>query len=107
MNKQAILDVVKEVGRWVIFFSVSAFITQTLAQISLVPENATIKLWVFVYSIPIRTILFWALSIVQRIIDRWMHNADITSPIYKLIEPLLPKRFSFKEADEPKGLLNF
>lgn len=105
---KSVLDVAKEIGRWAVFLVISAFVTQTLAQINLVPEIAEIKVFMLTYTIPIRSMLFWSLTVGQRLVDRYMYNADITSPIYKLIKPLLPSQLKADTvAESPKGLLNF
>jgi hypothetical protein len=65
---------VKETGRWLLLFLVSWIITETLNQANLIPESATLKVWVFSYVIPIRTAVVFALTLVGRFADKWIHE---------------------------------
>lgn len=69
-------EAAKEIARWVVFFVVSWLITETLKQVSLVPETAAFKVWVFAYVIPVRMLLTSALTLAGRYVDKylWVKN---------------------------------
>lgn len=77
-NKDIVFEALKEVVRWAVLFAVSWFITATLAQIVAVPETYDLRVWVFVYSLPIRLMFQVALTALGRWIDRQIHDADWT-----------------------------
>ena len=72
-EKNQTIETVKELGRWAILLVVSWVITETLKQIMAVPEVATVKLWVFVYPIPVRFMFEFALAGLGRLVDRYIH----------------------------------
>ena len=65
---------IKEVGRWVVFFVAAGIVTQMLDQIAQVPASATIKVWVFNFTIPIRSSLRLALTMALRYFDKFKHT---------------------------------
>jgi hypothetical protein len=69
-------EALKEVSRWVVFFIISWIISETLKQINLVPEFAPIKLWVFTYSIPVRSLFTFVLTMVGRYADKYTHEKN-------------------------------
>lgn len=77
-KRKAIIEAAKEGGRWVVFLAISWLITETLAQINLVPATADIKVWVFTYSIPVRLMLQFTLTIAGRVADKYVHEWDGT-----------------------------
>jgi len=70
----AILESVKEVGRWLLFFAISWVITSTLNQISQVPEFAQVNVWVFSYMIPVRALMQFGLTFLGRAVDKFIHE---------------------------------
>lgn len=62
----------KELLRWAVFFVISWLITATLGQISLVPENYTLNIWVFSYNLPLQLLLTTALTSAGRFADKYM-----------------------------------
>ena len=72
-KKNPTVETIKELGRWAILLVVAWIITETLKQIVSVPEYSTIKVWVFVYDIPVRLLLQLGLSSLGRLIDRLIH----------------------------------
>lgn len=76
------LEALKEVGRWVGIYSVSFviswFITETLAQITNVPEFITLNIWVFAYMIPVRQLITFGLTLLGRFIDKYLHEMGKT-----------------------------
>jgi hypothetical protein len=77
-EKIAIREALKEVARWLFFYVIAWLVSATLAQIELVPEFASVKIWVFTYSIPIRTIFHITLTLVGRMADKFIHEWDGT-----------------------------
>lgn len=77
-KKKAIIEALKEGGRWIVFFVIGWVITSTLAQIDLVPATAEIKLWVFTYAIPVRVIFQTLLTVAGRVADKYVHEWDGT-----------------------------
>lgn len=66
------IESVKEVGRWLVSAVVAWIITQTLAQMDLVPEFYKLNVWVFTYTIPIRATFAFALTAAGRAIDKYV-----------------------------------
>lgn len=89
----------KEVARWIVLFLVSSviswFITETLKQITAVPEFFSFKVWVFTYSIPLRSLLSYALTFGGRWLDKYLHENSKQTKGYALGET------------KPSGLLWF
>lgn len=73
-TKTAIFEAVKEALRWVVSLVVGWVLTETLKQIDLVPEFATVKLWVFTYMIPVRFMVQTGLTLATRMIDKFIHE---------------------------------
>ncbi len=71
MSKPTI-EALKEVARWAICIAAGWVITETLNQITAVPESATVKLWVFTYALPVRMVLQTALTYAGRAIDKYI-----------------------------------
>lgn len=78
MNKDVVFESLKEVLRWVVLFVVSWFVTETLKQVVAIPEYTDIRVWVFVYSIPVRMMFQFLLTGAGRWIDRAIHDAKWT-----------------------------
>lgn len=71
MNKPTI-EALKEIARWAICIAAGWVITETLNQITAVPESAVVKIWVFTYALPIRMLLQTALTFAGRAIDKYI-----------------------------------
>jgi hypothetical protein len=84
MSKTPFLEGVKESGRWILLFVISWLITETLNQASLIPETATIKLWIFSYIVPARTVAVFGLTLLGRFIDKWLHEIGKATDNLKL-----------------------
>lgn len=80
MNK-ANLEAIKEVLRWVILYISSWIIVQLVGQSDLVPENWLIKILIFTFSIPMRQLFVFGLTLVGRYIDKWLHEKDVKTPL--------------------------
>lgn len=93
MNKPT-LETIKEVGRWVVSGLAAWLITETLAQITAVPESQTIHIWVFAYTIPIRTGVQTLLTLAGRAIDKYVFTASKEDP-------------DRKKTEDPKGVIPF
>lgn len=89
MNKQALIEALKEICRWTILFVISWVITETLKQMNLVPEFANIRVWVFTYLIPIRSVLQFGLTFIGRAVDKYMFE-DSKQDFNKVTQGLLP-----------------
>lgn len=74
-----IVEVIKEAIRWIVLFLVSWIITETLKQANLVPEVLNLKVWVFVYAIPVRTTFTFLLTVLSRLVDRYLHELNVKS----------------------------
>ena len=77
-TQTALLEAGKEVLRWVVFFAISWVITETLKQIDLVPEFATVKVWVFTYLLPVRSMVQFGLTFLGRAADKFVHEWNAT-----------------------------
>lgn len=89
----------KEIARWGALFAASWLVTQTLGQLDLVPEKATVQVWVFSYTLPVRLALQAALTFAGRWLDKFLFVQSKEN----IAEA--PKKVA---ADmEPKGLLPF
>lgn len=76
--KNPTLEALKEIGRWLFFFAVSWFITETLKQAVAIPETYALNVWVFTYAIPVRLLFQFVLTGLGRFADRWVHeNPDV------------------------------
>lgn len=88
------IEALKEIARWIVLFIVSWIIAETLKQVTQVPEWYTIKLWVFTYAIPVRTLFTFGLTLLGRYVDKYLHEkAKLTK--------------DFTEVAKPNGLLPF
>lgn len=67
---------VKEVSRWAFFFVVSWIVTETLKQLSVVPEFATVQIWVFSYEVPVRMTLQVLLTSLGRFSDKFIFTSS-------------------------------
>ena len=74
MNKDVVLEALKEVARWVVLFVLSWFVSETIKQATSVPEFFALKVWVFVYMIPVRASFMLGLTVLGRVVDRWVHD---------------------------------
>lgn len=90
------IEGLKEVMRWVVLFAgslvISWIITETLKQITNVPEVFNLKVWVFTYAIPVRELFTFGLTFAGRYVDKYLHEAS--------------KGFTL-DGSKPKGLLPF
>lgn len=68
------VEALKEIARWALLFAVSWVITQTLAQIDLVPETRVVTVWVFSYTLPIRFLVNLGLTMLGRFIDKYLYE---------------------------------
>lgn len=77
MNKdkiKAIKEGLLEVARWALLFVVGWIITSTLAQLDVVPETGTVRVWLFQYVIPIRFLINLGLTMLGRFVDKALHE---------------------------------
>jgi len=88
------LEAFKEIGRLTVFLVISWIISETLKQVGVIPEVATVKVWLFVYSIPVRWLFTAALTLAGRYADKYTFIYNKVNKVYSLEEG-------------PKGLLNF
>lgn len=84
---------IKEVARWVVLFLVSWLITETLKQVTAIPEIANVKVWVFVYTVPVRAGVVFLLTFTGRWVDKYLFEKSKDETKFA--------------ADKPKGLLPF
>lgn len=68
------IEAIKEVLRWLVFFVSSWFISETLKQVNLIPEYYQLKIYIFKYSIPIRSIFVFFLTMIGRYADKYLHE---------------------------------
>lgn len=94
-----VVEGLKEISRWAVFAGLSWAITSTLAQLSLVPETADVKLWVFTYTLPVRLGFQTGLTLLGRWVDKFMF---VKSEV-KIEES--PKKAAAEM--QPQGLLPF
>jgi len=71
----------KRVARFLVFYVVSAITIQMLNQIAKVPESIEIPLWVFTFSIAIRSSFKMALTLILTFVDTKKHKD------WKLLHP--------------------
>ena len=76
---------VKEAGRWLALFLISWIITETLNQATSIPEFANIKVWVFDYTVPVRTAFVFGLTLLGRFLDKWLHEIGKATDNLKLM----------------------
>lgn len=80
VEKNAHIEALKEIGRWLVFFVGSWIVTQMLGQATQVPEFKFVHIWVYTFMIPLRAIITFVLTMALRYIDKYMHtNPDIKS----------------------------
>lgn len=101
--KNPSLEGIKEILRYMVLYVVSYvvswFIMQTLQQISSVPEFFVLKVWVFVYYIPLRGLIAFLLTMAGRYIDKYIFTLSK--------EEISKKRVSVNIDRKPQGLLWF
>lgn len=81
---KANIEAAKEVLRWVVLFILSWIISELLRQIDLVPESWLLKVYVFSFSIPVRSLFVFLLSLGGRYVDKYLHETkknDGTYPV--------------------------
>lgn len=71
-EKNPTIEGIKEIGRWALCAGVAWVITQMLAQITVVPEALPLKVWKFVFVIPLRTVVQAALTFLGRWVDKFV-----------------------------------
>jgi len=74
--KNAYVEALKEVGRWIICLIIGWVIAETLKQINAIQEFQRIKLWVFVYEIPVRLMIQTLLTLAGRAVDKYSHERE-------------------------------
>jgi len=67
-------EAIKEPLRWGLLYVVSWVITQLLEQVNVVPESFDIKVWEFIFSIPLRVSFIGGLTIALRFVDKLLHE---------------------------------
>ena len=72
MISKANIEAAKEVLRWVVLFVLSWIVTETLKQAVAIPEFYQLHVSVFVYMIPLRAGIVFALTMVGRYADKWL-----------------------------------
>ena len=87
---QAQLEGLKEVGRWLLLLVGSFVVTQLLSQAMAVPESYLLKVWVFVFDIPVRLVFVFVLTSLGRFVDKWQHE-----------------KAKLESGDNTKGFLHF
>lgn len=70
--KNAKIEGLKEVARWAILLLVSWIITETSKQFIAIPEFTHIKVWVLVYTIPVRYLFTTVLALIGRWVDKYL-----------------------------------
>lgn len=86
------IEGLKEVGRWVVLFVISWIITATLDQATQIPEAYPVKVWVFTYTIPVRQLIVFLLTMLGRYVDKWLH---------------VSRKEKLPEHHEPMGIIPF
>lgn len=72
----------KEIARWLVCSIASWIIVQLLAQITVVPVNYVVKVWLFTFAIPIRMLFQLGITMLGRYIDKWQHETSKISEVY-------------------------
>lgn len=104
MDKKALVEALKEVGRWLIFLVLSWFITETLSQINLVPETSELKLLYFTYTIPVRFLFQTGLTLLGRGLDKYLYK----TPSWEFWSNLFGKKAAVDSVEKKSdGLLPF
>lgn len=77
-KKQPNLEGLKEIARWagiyIASFVASWFLTETLNQVTNIPEFLTLNVWVFAYLIPVRQLITFTLTLIVRYLDKYLHE---------------------------------
>lgn len=81
MTNNPFKEALKEGARWLIFFVIGWLITETLGQLSLVPEYATVKIYVFSYLIPVRATLSFLLTMAGKMADKYRFQSTKNNPL--------------------------
>jgi hypothetical protein len=82
-------EAIKETLRWGVFLAIGWLITETLNQITVIPELYPIHLGSLVYSLPIRLSVQVALTFVGRYVDKYIYTKTFNDPTVKT-KGLLP-----------------
>lgn len=67
---------IKSVLRLIVISVVSGIITQMLAQLNLVPESQYMKVFVFTFTIPLRSTLFLILTAAGKYVDKLLFEVN-------------------------------
>lgn len=78
------IEAIKEVLRWVIFFVGSWIVSELLRQIDLVPESWLLKIYVFTFMIPARSLFVFGLTMAARYIDKYLHVNSKEDKAYQI-----------------------
>ena len=79
---KANIEALKEVLRWTVLFVGSFIISELIRQADLIPESWLVKVFVFTFAIPIRTIFIFGLTMVGRYVDKYLHEAKKEEKTY-------------------------
>jgi hypothetical protein len=83
------IEALKEVARWAVFFAIGWVITETLNQLSVIPETYQLHVWELVYTLPIRLWIQVALTFLGRYVDKYIFVKTFNDPTVKT-KGLLP-----------------
>lgn len=76
-------EALKEVARWIVLFAGSWIITQIINQIVLIPEFWNIKIWEFVFPIPLQSTILGFLTMLGRFLDKL--KFEMTKELSKVV----------------------
>ena len=71
---KATVEGLKEISRWVVCLVVGWGLSEILRQINVIPEYYNLKIWLFVFNIPVRLVVQTAVTLSGRFIDKWQHE---------------------------------
>lgn len=76
MQNSVSFEALKEVARWIVFAVISWVVAETLKQSAVIPEVYELHVWELVYAIPVRGLFVLIFTVIQRAIDRLVHESE-------------------------------
>lgn len=64
------IEAFKEIARWLVLAAFSWIITQIVAQIVVIPEFWNIKIWQFIFPVPLQSTILGGLTLLGRFLDK-------------------------------------
>ena len=76
------IEALKSTLRWVVLFVGSFIISELIRQADLIPESWLLKIFIFTFAIPVRTLFIFGLTLIGGYVDKYLHEVKKESKAY-------------------------